>query len=213
MIAALNGPAPGSEAEYVAQDIRPVLGTLGRYRGMVGARAAARARVAGLAARRYRHEPARACASRARPPRRGTGPPRRHHAGLRDDASRRRRVSEDPRNDLQRARFAAACAALPAAPRSFANSSGSSSAGLRLRPRPPRRRALWHQPDAGRRQSDAQCGAAACPRALGARNRGRGERRLQRDLGRRAAEPHRHGLHRLCRWMAPRPLQRQPRLL
>ena len=81
-------------------------------------------------------------------------------------------VADDPLNQRQRERFAAACAGLPPAPRSFANSSGiflgDGWASDLARPGA----ALYGiNPTPGRGESDAPAGAAARAGAGGARRR------------------------------------------
>ena len=99
-------------------------------------------------------------------------------------------VPDDPLNERQLERFAAACAGLPPAPRSFANSSGIFlGPQLWLRPRTPGRRALRHQPHARPRPTRCAGGPAARARAGRSRHAAGRQRRLQRDLARRAAQP------------------------
>ena len=124
MIAVLNGMPPGSEAAFVAHGILPVLASPGEIE-----------RWAALARRHGRRLPALLHLD--------TGMSRLgldagQTAALAADPARldgievrfvmthlvSSEVPEDPINALQRARFAAACATLPALPRSFANSSG-----------------------------------------------------------------------------------------
>jgi alanine racemase len=124
MIAVLNGPLPGTEDDYTAHGITPVLGSLAdiaRWRAhlvRVGRAAPAILHVdtgmnrLGLDA----GELARLAAD----PAPLAGIPLLYvmtHLVASE-------VPDDPDNARQRVRFAAACAALPAAPRSFANSSG-----------------------------------------------------------------------------------------
>ncbi len=124
MLAVLGGLIAGTEADYLAHDIVPVLGSLGEIDGW---RAAARR--AGRALPAILHV--------------DTGMSRlgldaRELAVLQQDHARlagielryvmthlvASEVATDPLNERQRQRFAAACAGLPPAPRSFANSSG-----------------------------------------------------------------------------------------
>ena len=110
------------------------------------------------------------------------------------------RTPEDPLNKRQRERFAAACAGLPPAPRSFANSSGmflGSSFGSDLA-RPGARSTASTR----RRMRQTRC-ASACaarPRAGGAGDPGGDDGRLRRDLDRRA-QPDRHGRRWIRRWL------------
>ena len=115
MVAVLNGLAPGSEREYIAHGIMPVLGSLAEI-----------ARWAGPAILHIDTGMNR------------LGLDARELAALADDPQLldaiklhyvmthlvSSEVPGDPDNARQRAAFAAACARLPAAPRSFANSSG-----------------------------------------------------------------------------------------
>ena len=124
MLAVLGGLIAGSEADYLAHDIVPVLGSLGEIDAWTAA-----ARNAGRALPAILHI--------------DTGMSRlgldaRELALLQQDHARlagidlryvmthlvASEVAADPLNERQRERFAAACAGLPAAPRSFANSSG-----------------------------------------------------------------------------------------
>jgi alanine racemase len=124
MIAVLNGPFPGTEADYVTHDVVPVLGSLAEIDAW---RAAARR--AGRALPAILHI--------------DTGMSRlglsavelaivqQDHARLSGVELRfvmthlvSSEISDDPLNKEQCRRFAAACAGLPAAPRSLANSSG-----------------------------------------------------------------------------------------
>jgi alanine racemase len=124
LLAVLNGLIPGTEAEYAAHGLVPVLGSIGEVDAW-----AAQARAAGRALPAMLHL--------------DTGMSRlgldeRELALLRDDHARLSGValcyvmthlvaSEEADNALnatQRRRFEEACAALPPAPRSIANSSG-----------------------------------------------------------------------------------------
>ncbi len=124
MLAALNGPPPGSEAEHLAGGILPVLGSLAeidRWAALARARGErvevllhvdtgmnrlglAAAELAALAA-----DPAR------------LGPLSLRYVLTHLLAAEE---PENPANAAQLARFTAACALLPAAPKSLANSSG-----------------------------------------------------------------------------------------
>ena len=124
MLAVLGGLLPGTEPDYLAHDIVPVLGSLAE----VDAWSAA-ARHVGRAVPAILHV--------------DTGMARlgldvRELAALQQDHARlagidlryvmthlvASEIPSDPLNERQRRRFAAACTRLPAAPRSFANSSG-----------------------------------------------------------------------------------------
>ncbi len=124
MIAALNTMPPGAEETYAAEGIEPVLGSLEEI-----------ARWAGLARRLNRTLTALLHVD--------TGMHRlgldardlallQHDHGRLDGVHLRyimthlvsSEIPDDPINETQRRRFAAACAGLPTAPRSFANSSG-----------------------------------------------------------------------------------------
>ena len=124
LIAALNGLWPGAEADHIAHDIRPVLGSLAEISTWSAA-----ARRAGHALPALLHidtgmnrlglPPAELDTLAAAPD---------LLAGIAPDYIMTHLVSaelpDDPANERQRQRFAAACARLPPAPRSFANSSG-----------------------------------------------------------------------------------------
>ncbi len=124
MVAALNGLWPGDAAEYVAHGILPVLGSLGEIDAW-----SAHARRLGRALPALLHvdtgmnrlglPPAELERLAAEPER---------LAGIALQYVMTHLVSaetpDDPINEAQRERFAAACARLPAAPRSLANSSG-----------------------------------------------------------------------------------------
>jgi alanine racemase len=124
LLAALNGPLPGTEAEYVARDIVPVLGSLddvGRW--------AAQARRLGRTLPALVHVDT----GLAR-----LGLDASDLQALADDATRLAGIDilyvmthlvaaeerANPMNLAQAQRFAAACEKLPPAPRSLANSSG-----------------------------------------------------------------------------------------
>jgi alanine racemase len=124
LLAALNGLWPGSEAAYVADDITPVLGTLDEID-----RWSAAGRVAGRKLAALLHVDtgmnrlgldAQALALVQREPMRLDGIDLRYVMTHLVAAE----MPLDPLNEIQRDRFAAACAGLPPAPRSFANSSG-----------------------------------------------------------------------------------------
>jgi alanine racemase len=124
MLAVLGGLVPGSEADLVAHDIVPVLGSLGELDSWTQA-----AHAAGRMLPAILHVDT----GMAR-----LGLDARELAVLQQDHTRlaaidlryvmthlvSSEVADDPLNALQRDRFAAACALLPAAPRSLANSSG-----------------------------------------------------------------------------------------
>ena len=124
MLAVLNGLIPGSEPDYLAHDIVPALGSLTE----VDAWAAA-SRNAGRKLPAILHIDTGMS-------RLGLNP--RELAMLQQDHARlagidlrfimthlvASEVPDDPLNEHQRQRFTAACAALPQAPTSFANSSG-----------------------------------------------------------------------------------------
>jgi len=124
MVGVLGGLIPGSEREFLAHDIVPALGSLGELDAWT-----ALARSYGRALPAIVHI--------------DTGMSRlgldaRELAALQQDHARlagvelryvmthlvASEVADDPLNHVQRDRFAAACAGLPPAPRSFANSSG-----------------------------------------------------------------------------------------
>jgi len=124
MLAVLGGLIPGSEAEYIAHDFVPVLGSLAEIEAWT-----ATARAAGRNVPAILHI--------------DTGMSRlgldaRELAVLQQDHARlvgidlryvmthlvSSEIAGDPLNQRQRERFAAACAGLPPAPRSLANSSG-----------------------------------------------------------------------------------------
>jgi alanine racemase len=115
MLAVLGGLIAGSEPDYRAHDIVPVLGSLGEIAAWSGPAIlhidTGMSRL-GLDARELamlQQDHARLASIDLR------------YIMTHLVASE---VTTDPLNELQRERFAAACAALPPAPRSFANSSG-----------------------------------------------------------------------------------------
>lgn len=124
MLAVLNGAAPGSEAEFAAHDIAPVLNSLADI-----------AAWAAEASRCGRRLPAllHIDTGMAR-----LGLDRREVSALAEDRTRLNGIAlhyvmshlvsaecaDDPGNAAQARRFAEACAVLPAAPRCLANSSG-----------------------------------------------------------------------------------------
>ena len=124
MVAVLGGLVPGSEPDFLAHDVVPVLGSLGE----VGAWAEA-AHTAGRPLPAILHIDTGM--SRLGLDARDLAVLQRDHARLAGIDLRyvmshlvSSEVADDPLNALQRDRFAAACAGLPPAPRSFANSSG-----------------------------------------------------------------------------------------
>ena len=124
MVAVLNGLLPGTEAEYVAQGLMPVLGSLAE----IDAWAAQGRRVGRVLPAMVQIDTGMS--------RLGLDAP--GLAALREDPSRldgitvtywmthlvAAEMADDPINEIQRHRFAAACAGLPAAKRSLSNSSG-----------------------------------------------------------------------------------------
>lgn len=124
MLAVLNGLWPGTEAEYVARGITPVLGTLREVEAWAG-----HARVCGRQLDALLHVDTgmnRLGLDRAELARLAAEPGRLDGIRLRYVMTHlvAAEAPEDPANAAQRARFAAARAALPAVPFSFANSSG-----------------------------------------------------------------------------------------
>ncbi|WP_239002773.1 alanine racemase [Rhodovastum atsumiense] len=124
LIAPLNGPVPGTEHAYLAHDIVPVLGGLGEIE-----RWTALARAEGRKLPVLLHVDtgmnrlgldAAGLAALADAPERLAGLSIRYVMTHLVAAE----LPDDPANAEQRRRFAAACAVLPPAPRSFANSSG-----------------------------------------------------------------------------------------
>jgi alanine racemase len=123
-IAVLNGLLPGDQAKYRAHGILPVLGSLPEIAAWgVLARRTGEALPALLhvdtGMNRLGLSPAE-LATLAEQPERLAGITLQYVMTHLVSAE----LPEDPMNDAQRRRFAAACAALPAAPRSLANSSG-----------------------------------------------------------------------------------------
>jgi alanine racemase len=124
MLAVLGGPQPGSELDYVGHDITPVLNSLAEIDAWT-----ATARRAGRVLPAILHVDTGIS-------RLGLEP--RELATLQQDHSRLAGLElryvmthlvaaecpDEPLNEAQRRRFAAACAGLPASPRSIANSSG-----------------------------------------------------------------------------------------
>jgi len=124
MVAALNGPPPDAEYEYLANDVTPVLGSLAAIdRWTTQARSLGRTLPVILHVDTGMHR---------------LGLPPAEISVLADDPGRldgltllyvmthlvSAELPDDPQNAHQLARFAAACARLPPAPRSIANSSG-----------------------------------------------------------------------------------------
>ncbi len=124
MLAVLGGPQPGSEPDYVGDDITPVLNSLAEIDAWTAtARRAGRMLPAILhidtGMSRLGLEP-RELATLQRDHTRLAGIELRYimtHLVAAD-------CPDQPLNEAQRRRFSAACAGLPAAPTSFANSSG-----------------------------------------------------------------------------------------
>lgn len=124
MLAVLGGPQPRSEPDYVGNDITPVLNSLAEIDAWTAA-----ARRAGRVLPAILHVDTGMS-------RLGLDPC--ELATIQQDRSRLTGIElryimthlvaaecpDDPLNDAQRGRFVAACAGLPAAPTSFANSSG-----------------------------------------------------------------------------------------
>lgn len=124
LLAVLDGLIPGSEADYLARDIVPVLGSLAEIDAWADA---ARARGRKLPAILH----VDTGMSRLGLDAQELGTLQRDHARLAAIDLRyvmthlvSSEVAGDPLNERQRERFAAACIGLPPAPRSFANSSG-----------------------------------------------------------------------------------------
>ena len=124
MLAVLGGLFPGSEAEYLAYGVVPVLGSLGEVDAWTAA-----ARNAGRVLPAILHVDTGM--SRLGLDGHDLAVLQQDHARLAGIAPRyvmthlvASEVAADPLNEHQRVRFAAACAGLPPAPRSFANSSG-----------------------------------------------------------------------------------------
>ena len=124
LLGVLNGLIPGTEAAYAEHGLTPVLGSLAEIDAWAG-----QARLVGKTLPAILHIDTGMS-------RLGLDAP--GVAALRDDPARldgmhlvyvmthliAAEVPDDPNNEAQRRRFAAACAGLPAAPRSVANSSG-----------------------------------------------------------------------------------------
>lgn len=124
MVAALNGLWPGDAAEYAARDVLPVLGSLGEVEAWAGqARRAGRALPALLQVDTGMN---RLGLTRAEVSRLAAEPERLGGVEVRYVMTHlvSGEAASDPVNGAQLGRFAAACARLPAAPRSVANSSG-----------------------------------------------------------------------------------------
>ncbi len=124
MLAALNGPPPGSERDHLAHDILPVLGALADIdRWTAFARSLGRRLPALLHVDTGMHRlglDAAGLSVLAADPHRLDGLELRYILSHLLASER----PDDPANAGQLNRFAAACAALPPAPRSLANSSG-----------------------------------------------------------------------------------------
>jgi alanine racemase len=124
MLAVLNGLFPGTESEYIARDLIPVLGSLAEIDAW------------GMAARQTGHALPAILHIDTGMSRLGLSPAevailQQDHARL-DGVELRyvmthlisSELRDDPLNETQLRRFSAACAELPPAPRSLANSSG-----------------------------------------------------------------------------------------
>jgi alanine racemase len=124
LLGVLNGLLPGSAAAMIAHDIAPVLGSLDEIDAWTAA-----ARTAGRTLPALLHVDtgmARLGLTPAQVEALAAAPGRLAGIDLRYVMTHlvSAEVPDDPMNAAQRDRFAAACALLPAAPRSFANSSG-----------------------------------------------------------------------------------------
>jgi alanine racemase len=124
MLAVLSGPIPGSEGDYLSHRILPVLGSMAEIDAWT-----ALARSAGTALPAILHIDTGM--SRLGLDARDLATLQQDHARLSGIDLRyvmthlvASEVAADPLNHAQHERFAAACASLPRAPRSFANSSG-----------------------------------------------------------------------------------------
>jgi alanine racemase len=124
LLAVLSGPIPGSEADYLAHDIVPVLGSLAEVDAWT-----ATARKAGRRLPAILHIDTGM--ARLGLDARELKVLQQDHKCLEGITLRyvmthlvASEVADDPLNERQRRRFAAACAGLPPAPRSCANSSG-----------------------------------------------------------------------------------------
>ncbi len=119
MLAVLSGPLPGSEPAYRAHGITPVLGALAEIDAWRESGGGSAILHVDTGMNRLGLPEAELATLAARPAR---------LAGIETRWVMTHLVAaelpEDPANAAQRARFAAACAALPPAPRSLANSSG-----------------------------------------------------------------------------------------
>ena len=120
----------------------------------------------------------------------------------------------DPANEHQRARFAAACAGLPPAPRSFANSSGIFlGAGWGSDLARPGAALYGINPTPGR-PNPMRLPVRLTARILAVRDAATGRnRRLQRHLARHPPVAHRHHRGWLRRRLAPQPVRPRPGLL
>ncbi len=124
MLSVLNGLGPGAAAEYIAKDITPVLGSLAEIEAWTEA-----ARAAGRNLPAILHIDtgmSRLGLSAAELARLKGEPGRLASIALRYVMTHlvSSEMADDALNEEQLQRFAAACAGLPAAPRSVANSSG-----------------------------------------------------------------------------------------
>jgi len=124
MLAVLSGPFPGTEADYIAHDLIPVLGSLAEIDAW-GAAAHRAGRVL-PAILHIDTGMSRLGLSAAE-----LAILQQHHARLSGIELRfvmthlvSSEIHDDPLNEVQLRRFSAACAGLPPAPRSLANSSG-----------------------------------------------------------------------------------------
>ncbi len=118
MLAVLNGLVPGSEADYVAHDITPVLGSLAEIDAWAPTGRPAILHIDTGMSRLGLDAGELAVLQQDHARLAGMGP---RYVMTHLVSSE---VTHDPLNTHQRQRFEAACALLPPAPRSFANSSG-----------------------------------------------------------------------------------------
>jgi alanine racemase len=132
MLSVLNGLPPGSEADYITHGLTPVLGSLAEVKNWSAAARQARRPLPAIL---------HVDTGMAR-----LGLDQRELATLQQDHTQLSGISlayimthlvsselpDDPLNEQQRARFLTACAALPPAPRSLANSSGIFAPGDRF---------------------------------------------------------------------------------
>ncbi len=213
MVAVLNGLWPG-RGRRLRRARDPAGARLARRDRRVARRGAAPgAGAAGAPACRYRHGAARPAGRRAGALARRSGAAGRgYESGYVMTHLVAAEAPDDPRTPPRRAASPPPVRRLPAAPRSFANSSGMFlGPGFGSDLARPGAALCGINPTPGRPNPMQGVVRLSAPHPATSRDPGRCRRRLQRRLARGAAEPHRDGRRRLRRWLPARALQRRRR--